>query len=72
MVCIEFEFHEFVCRLYAAVLLNYSGLPLLYMTLVAPVGFLVNIDDIGPHYGYYNTTSHGLIALVIEQQCFYT
>ena len=35
-----------------------TGIPLVYMALVVPVGFLVNTtDNNGNHYGQYNTTS---------------
>ena len=36
------------------------------MALVVPLGFLVNTDDIGNHYGQYNTTSGELLAYVIN------
>ena len=36
----------------------YSGIPLLYMILVAPLGLLVNTEDIvGSHYGRRNAES---------------
>ena len=41
-----------------------SGLPLVYMAVVVPIGFLVNTDDIGNHYGQYNATSGELLAYV--------
>ena len=40
----------------------YTGIPLVYMAVVVPIGFLVNTDDIGNHYGQYNTTSGELLA----------
>ena len=39
-----------------------SGLPLVYMAVVVPIGFLVNTDDIGNHYGQYNSTSGELLV----------
>ena len=39
-----------------------SGLPLVYMAVVVPIGFLVNTDDIGNHYGQYNATSGELLV----------
>ena len=32
------------------------GIPLLYMVVVVPLGFLVNTEN-GIHYGNYNTTT---------------
>ena len=32
------------------------------MALVVPLGFLVNTDHIGNHYGQYNTTSEQPVA----------
>ena len=42
----------------------YAGIPFLYMLVVVPLGFLVNIDDIGYHYGQYNATNGELLAYV--------
>ena len=33
-----------------------SGVPLVYMALVTPLGFLVNTDNLGNHYGQYNAS----------------
>ena len=41
---------------------HYTGIPLVYMALVVPLGFLVNTDNIGNHYGQYNTTSGEVLA----------
>ena len=39
-------------------ILVYSGIPLLYMILVVPLGVLVNTEDIiGSHYGRRNAES---------------
>ena len=36
------------------IIINNVGVPLLYMGLVVPLGFLVNTDNItGNHFGYY-------------------
>ena len=43
-----------------------SGLPLVYMAVVVPIGFLVNTDDIGNHYGVYDTANGELLAYVIS------
>ena len=37
------------------------GIPLLYMVVVVPLGFLVNTEN-GIHYGNYNTTTGKLQA----------
>ena len=34
-----------------------AGIPLVYMALVVPLGFLVNTDSVGHHYQQYNATS---------------
>ena len=38
------------------------------MAVVVPIGFLVNTDDIGNHYGQYNTTSGELLAYVRQSK----
>ena len=35
-----------------------SGIPFVYMVLVVPIGFLVNTDSIGPHYGIHTNYAH--------------
>ena len=51
----------------------YTGIPLVYMAVVVPIGLLVNTDDIGNHYGRYNTTSGELLAYVrcLAYMCSY-
>ena len=34
-----------------------AGIPLVYMALVVPLGFLVNTDKLGHHYKQSNTTN---------------
>ena len=41
----------------------HAGLPLLYMAVIAPIGFLVDTDETGNHYGFY---SNGTLTAWVE------
>ena len=42
----------------------YAGIPFLYMLVVVPLGFLVNTDSTGHHYGQHNAQNGQLLVYV--------